>query len=102
MSISPTCRDGIMLSLRTILRMLKYFSKDMSSPSFMFPINIFFIVNNRKNKERHMPEIVKMAIGILSKEIRWKLITCLRHSFTYRNNKMPGYDVDNLEKLFNE
>ena len=71
----------------------------MSSPSFMFPINIFFIVNNRKNKERHMPEIVKMAIGILSKEIRSKLITCLRNSFDYKNDKITGCDADSFKTL---
>ena len=46
-----------------------------------------------------MPEIVKMAIGILSKEIRSKLITCLRNSFDYKNNKITGYDVNSFEKI---
>ena len=64
----------------------------------MFPITIFFTVNNRKNNERHIPEIVKMAIGILSKGIRSKLITCLRNSFDYKENKITGYDVNSFEK----
>ena len=48
----------------------------------------------------HMPEIVKMAIGILSKEIRSKLITCLRNSFDYEKNKITGYDINSFEKPF--
>ena len=47
-----------------------------------------------------MPEIVKMAIGILSKEIRSKLITCLRNSFDYKNDKMTGCDADSFKTLF--
>ena len=48
-----------------------------------------------------MPEIVKMAIGILSKEIRSKLITCLRNSFDYKNDKITGCDADSFKTLFN-
>ena len=47
-----------------------------------------------------MPEIVKMAIGILSKEIRSKLITCLRNSFTCRKDKIAGCDANSFEKIF--